>query len=295
MIGIFDSGVGGLTVYERLRQCYPDLDFVYLADHASGPYGLKSDPELYELTRQNVDLLFRKGCDLVILACNTVSVGALEVLRREWLSTAWPGRTLIGVAQPTVDYVRRLQGDADKQRVVAVFATQFTVQSGYFSTKLNALAGGCLVAEVPCTRLASLIESGAAGAQLRREVDGYIAAMERQLRGRAPDVVLLACTHYVWVERLFVERLPPGCLVVSQPTLMLREFDGFARFSTARRSRADRYHRLFTTGDAGAASLVASTLYRKPRTFSAVGDLVGKTPGQDAQLAVWTAFSKHRQ
>ena len=102
MIGVFDSGHGGLTVLRALADRLPERGFAYLGDHAHAPYGDRDAEEVYRLTITNIERLFAMDCRLVILACNTAAAVALRRLQRTWLEAAWPGRRVLGVLVPVV-------------------------------------------------------------------------------------------------------------------------------------------------------------------------------------------------
>jgi len=146
MIGVFDSGHGGLTILDELSAALPRQTFVYLGDHAHAPYGSRSGAEIYELTRRSVERLFEMGCRLVILACNTASAIALRKLQQEWLATHWPDHRILGVVVPTIEAITAVTwlkrhahlpdrvGHVERTairpaRVVGVFATPATVRS----------------------------------------------------------------------------------------------------------------------------------------------------------------------
>ncbi|HAJ21772.1 MAG TPA: glutamate racemase, partial [Rhodospirillaceae bacterium] len=103
MIGVFDSGHGGLTVLRALAASLPEERFVYLGDHAYAPYGMRSDTEIYQLTRRRVKDLIDRGCRLVIIACNTASAIALRRLQQEWLPGYAPTCRILGVFVPMVE------------------------------------------------------------------------------------------------------------------------------------------------------------------------------------------------
>ncbi len=133
-IGVFDSGLGGLTILGALTRALPEQDFVYLGDNANAPYGWKSPAEIYELTIAGVERLFAADCRLVILACNTASAVALHDLQVNWLN---PSRhRVLGVFVPVIEHLtRRDWGDNAPPthtglRDVALFATPATVRSG---------------------------------------------------------------------------------------------------------------------------------------------------------------------
>src|SRR5258708_2432429 len=110
MIGVFDSGYGGLTILDALKKKLPDYSYIYLGDNAHAPYGPKTDQEIFELTKQGVEQLFQKGCSLVILACNTASASALRKLQQEWLpayakASAGKNMRVLGIIVPTAEAV----------------------------------------------------------------------------------------------------------------------------------------------------------------------------------------------
>ena len=138
-LGIFDSGLGGLTVYDAIRKQMPDLDTVYLGDHKHAPYGVRDVDDIYLCTTQSVQILFDRGCDLVILACNTASAAALRRMQEHWLTE---DKRVLGVFVPMIEALTERQwGDNSPPRQVAVehvalFATPATVSSRAFQREL---------------------------------------------------------------------------------------------------------------------------------------------------------------
>ena len=117
-IGIFDSGLGGLTVYDAIRKQMPDLNIVYLGDHKHAPYGVRGVDDIFRCTTQSVQILFDHGCDLVILACNTASAAALRRMQEHWLSG---DKRVLGVFVPMIEALtERHWGDNSPPRQVAV-------------------------------------------------------------------------------------------------------------------------------------------------------------------------------
>ena len=134
MIGVFDSGLGGLTVFRALVQRFPNVVFVYLGDHANVPYGDRASDDIVALTRRGVDTLFRQGCRLVLLGCNTATCIAARTLQQGWLPVSgWPGRNVLGIVAPTVE--------AATQTPWAVTTPQYPQALGYAR---NAHAAGCM-------------------------------------------------------------------------------------------------------------------------------------------------------
>ena len=124
-IGVFDSGYGGLTILEKIREVLPEYDYIYLGDNARAPYGTRSFEIVYEFTLQAVNKLFEMGCHLVILACNTASAKALRSIQMNDLPELDPDRRVLGVIRPTVECI----GDITQNRHVGILATSGTIKS----------------------------------------------------------------------------------------------------------------------------------------------------------------------
>jgi glutamate racemase len=212
-IGIFDSGLGGLTVLRAIRKALPEQDFVYLGDNAHAPYGLKSPAEVYNLTVAGVERLFAEGCGLVVLACNTASAVALHDLQVNWLNPAT--HRVLGVFVPVIEHLtRRDWGDNAPPthtglHDVALFATPATVRSGAFPRELRFRARDVTVVPQACTGLVEAIEAG--------ELDRVAALLARLPE---PQSAVLGCTHYPLVESAFREALPASTTLVAQPRLI---------------------------------------------------------------------------
>ena len=200
MIGIFDSGYGGLTILDPIRRTLPEYDYVYLGDNARAPYGTRSFPVIYEYTLQAVRHLFQEGCRLVILACNTASAKALRTIQMHDINPLT--HRVLGVIRPTVESV--FADDRGEERHIGILATPGTVSSRSYVIELQkqweknhvreALPALSIVQQ-PCPMWVPLIESGEhqdEGADFF--VDKYVRLLFEQ--DRRIDTVVLACTHY---------------------------------------------------------------------------------------------------
>ena len=128
-IGVFDSGYGGLTILDKIREVLPEYDYIYLGDNVRAPYGTRSFEVVYEFTRQAVSKLFDMGCHLVILACNTASAKALRSIQMNDLPNIDPARRVLGVIRPTVECI----GNITQNQHIGILATAGTVKSeSYF-------------------------------------------------------------------------------------------------------------------------------------------------------------------
>ena len=235
MIGVFDSGFGGLTIHEALIRRLPHLSFLYLGDHRNAPYGGREPEEILEFTRANIDFLFQRGCRLVIIACNTASAVALHRLQTCWLPEAWPGRNVLGIIVPTIEAATQVpwaikhpvypQMYAD--HAVAIFATQRTVDSDTYPIEINKRCPHVAVAQRACPELAGLIETGAAPARLREVIHGHVAALLAGMNGRELETAILGCTHYPLVKELFREALPSTVRLLCQPSAVANSLEHY--------------------------------------------------------------------
>ncbi|WP_373356389.1 glutamate racemase [Pseudoroseicyclus sp. CXY001] len=219
-VGIFDSGLGGLTVLGAINRRLPDLPLVYYGDNANAPYGVRDAADIFDLTTAGVSRLFEAGCDLVILACNTASAAALRKMQESWVPE---GKRVLGVFVPLIEALTERQwGDNSPPREVgvkhvALFATPATVRSRAFQRELAFRAIGVDVEAQACGGVVDAIEEGdmiLAEALVRSHVEALLRKMPE------PDAAVLGCTHYPLVEEIFAEALGPKVQVFSQPTLV---------------------------------------------------------------------------
>ena len=190
-IGIFDSGYGGLTILDEVRQRLPQYDYLYLGDNARAPYGTRSYEVVYEFTWQAVRKLFEMGCHLVILACNTASAKALRTIQQRDLPVYAPNRRVLGVIRPTVEYV----GCTTRSRHVGVLGTTGTIQSESYPLEINKLFPDITVSGEACPMWAPLVENCEAD---KEGADYFVASNLRNLlqKDAAIDSLILGCTHY---------------------------------------------------------------------------------------------------
>jgi glutamate racemase len=219
-VGIFDSGLGGLTVLDAVQKRLPEVPFVYYGDNAHAPYGVRDADDIYDLTTKGVQRLFDAGCDLVILACNTASAAALRRMQEHWVPR---DKRVLGVFVPLIEALtERRWGDNSPPREVAVkhvalFATPATVSSRAFQRELAFRAIGVDVEAQSCGGVVDAIEEGdliLAEALVRSHVD----ALKRKMPN--PDAAVLGCTHYPLMEDVFQDALGPDVSVFSQANLV---------------------------------------------------------------------------
>lgn len=267
MIGVFDSGLGGLTVLQALTRRFPEQSFVYLADHAHVPYGDRSSEEIVELTRAAVEALFRRGAGLVLLGCNTATAVAARRLQTGWLpATEWKaaGRNVLGIVAPTVEAATQTPWAVTTPQYpqkfltdrIAVFGTTRTIASNVYAEEIRKRCPKVTVVQQVCSELAGAIEEGAPEAELERLVERGIAGAMAAAGGEPPHRAILGCTHFPLVEPLFRRHLPPATRILSQPEVVADSLEDYlARHPHYRGAAGDGPHLvLLTTGDPAEAS-----------------------------------------
>ena len=190
-IGIFDSGYGGLTILDGIRQRMPEYDYIYLGDNARAPYGTRSFDVVYEFTLQAVKKLFKMGCPLVILGCNTASAKALRSIQQKYLPTAAPDRRVLGVIRPTAEIV----GELSHTKHIGVLATEGTIKSQSYNLEIEKLYPDCTVVGQACPMWVPLVENNEFD---KPGADYFVKDSLLKLIDQDPliDTIILGCTHF---------------------------------------------------------------------------------------------------
>jgi len=210
-IGVFDSGYGGLTILDKIREVLPEYDYIYLGDNARAPYGTRSFEVVYEFTRQAVNKLFDMGCHLVILACNTASAKALRSIQMNDLPQIDPARRVLGVIRPTVECV----GEISKNQHIGVLATAGTIKSESYPLEIHKLFPEIQVSGTACPMWVSLVENNES---LDEGADYFIRKYIDQLLSKDPqiDTVILGCTHFPILLPKIRQYIPDHISVIAQ-------------------------------------------------------------------------------
>ena len=210
-IGVFDSGYGGLTILDGIRQLLPEYDYLYLGDNARAPYGPRSFDVVYEFTRQAVQRLFEMGCHLVILGCNTASAKALRTIQQVDLPQWDKDRRVLGVIRPTAEVI----GSLTESRHVGVLATEGTIKSESYNLEIKKLYPDVQVSGVACPFWVPLVEYNEADSP---GADYFVKKRIDQIMNLDPqiDAIILGCTHYPLLMPKILKYLPAGVMVVPQ-------------------------------------------------------------------------------
>jgi glutamate racemase len=211
VVGIFDSGIGGLTVYDAIKSHLPDLGLVYFGDNKNTPYGVRDADDIFQCTRDGIQILFdQRGCDLVILACNTASAVALRRIQERSLT---PEKRVLGVFVPLIEALTGREWCDNSPPIeveishVALFATPASVASRVLQRELAFRAIGMDVEAQACGGVVDAIEEGdyiLAEALVTSHVEALLRKMP------LPDAAILGCTHYSILKAVFQKALGPN-------------------------------------------------------------------------------------
>lgn len=223
-IGVFDSGYGGLTILRDLRRILPEYDYLYLGDNARAPYGSRSFDVVYRYTLDAVKELFRRGCPLVILACNTASAKALRSIQQNDLPGIDPTRRVLGVIRPTVEIL----GEVSKTGHVGVLGTPGTVASHSYMLETKKLFPEMTVTEQACPLLAAIVENSEADGD---GADYFVKKYVDSLMARDPEVdaIVLGCTHYPLLINKIRKYAPAGVHILQQGGLVAESLKDYLR------------------------------------------------------------------
>ncbi len=216
-IGVFDSGVGGLTVLHELLVALPREDFLYLGDTARFPYGERSPQELTRFAAEIAEELLRRRVKLLVVACNSATAAALPALQRRMMETTL-GVEVLGVVRP--EALRAVA--TTRTGRIGLLATPTTVASGAYEQAVHAVDPHVTLHAVPCPTLAPLIQ---AGEQFDEHTVSTVRAACAPLRRAAVDTVILGCTHYPLISPLLQRLLGPGVTLVSSGAALARQVE----------------------------------------------------------------------
>ncbi|MDG2520140.1 aspartate/glutamate racemase family protein [Caulobacter segnis] len=280
-IGVFDSGVGGLTVHRALVERLPAADFIYLADQANAPYGGRPGEEIVDLTRAGCERLFDAGADLVVLACNTASAIALRRLQQTWLPDYRKAKgkplNVLGIIVPTIEAATGLPWEHEAERrgekvekldILGVFSTQGTTNSRVYEIEIDKRRQDVAVFSEACPNLVPLIEGDAGVVELAKEIEERVAALTRRI-GRAPDRAILGCTHYEIVADLFRAALPAGTPLIHQPVATADALERYLARHPELNPGTSGVRRFLTTGKPGPQNALVESFWGGPLSFEA--------------------------
>ena len=213
-IGVFDSGLGGLTAVTALTEALPDERIVYFGDTARTPYGSKAVETIRRFSLQIAEFLLKHDVKLIVIACNTISATALELLRERF-----PATPFIGIIEPAARFAAAELG---AERRLGIIATKVTIESHQYEEMLRRFGGKCSVFSKACPLFVPAIEEGVADTPLMDEIVRYY--LDDFVRENRLDTLLLGCTHYPLVVGS-IRRLYPGLEIIDPSQIVAREVE----------------------------------------------------------------------
>lgn len=222
-IGVFDSGFGGIDILRAIVKEFPQYQYIYLGDTARTPYGTRSEETIYEFTRQAVDFLFSKNCDLIILACNTASSEALRKIQQHYLPLHYPNKKVLGVLVPAVE----VAAQKTKTGRVGVIATASTVHSQSFVKQLAKIDTRIRMFQQACPLLVPLIESGEHRTPAAHLIlENYL----KPLIAKHIDTLILGCTHYGILESRIRKIVGPDITLISEAKIVPKKLAHYLEY-----------------------------------------------------------------
>lgn len=209
-IGIFDSGYGGLTILNELRKTLPEYDYIYLGDNARAPYGNRSFDIIYKYTLEAVTHLFKQGCDLIILACNTASARALRTIQKKDLHKFGNSKRVLGILRPTIEYISDIEFGE-----VGLLATPGTIKSNSYGLEVDHHCPKIILRQKACPMWVPLIENDEFNSE-----GGYffISTDLQNFVKKFPKIkhLILGCTHYPLLKKQILKSLDKPVNLIEQ-------------------------------------------------------------------------------
>ena len=192
-IGIFDSGVGGITILKEIQKRLPNENYIYLGDTKNFPYGEKNREEIIKFAIQNVEYLIKKNVKIIVIACGTATSQAIEILQNKFEIP------IMGIIEPTVEYVKN-----KNYNKIGVIATEGTIRNGAWENKLKEKIQNIEVINKACPMLATIAEEGrATGEEGRKAIKEYM----KPFKEKKINKIILGCTHFPIYEQVIRDEL----------------------------------------------------------------------------------------
>jgi len=222
MIGIFDSGLGGLTIFKSLIKDLPSYDYIYLGDNARVPYGTRSFDIIYQYTQEAVDYLFRQDCVLIILACNTASAIALRKIQQEYLPRYYPQNRVLGVLIPAAEEAAQIT----KNKKIGVIGTEATIKSKTLLEEIKKRDKKIKVYQNACPLLVPLIETNKLN---WRGLDDLLKEYLEPLKKKGIDTLILGCTHYALIKKPIQRIIGQKVKLVSEDEIIVPKLKDYLK------------------------------------------------------------------
>lgn len=253
-IGVFDSGLGGLSIVRQINTLLPAEDVIFLADQANLPFGEKSPAEISRLIMTAVPMLITEGAKVVVIACNSASVSTIEELRLQYPET--PFVAVIPAIKPAAERT--------KTGTIAVFATRTTLNSLLYAELKETHADNVTVVDIPCPEWVGMVESGEFSARKVKK------PIETALRGGA-DQLVLGCTHYPFLADMLAETVAGRAELLESGPSVARQVERIIAANESRATDRQGTNRFLTSQYSERSEQVAGTLLGQAVVFESVG------------------------
>jgi glutamate racemase len=255
-IGVFDSGVGGLSVLKHIRAQLPNVPLLYVADSGHVPYGDKTQDYIRERALVLTEFLVRAGAATVVVACNTATAAAAAMLRARF---AFPIVAMEPAVKPAVS--------ATRSGIVGILATVGTLESARFAALLEQYAGEVEIVTQACPGLVEQVEAGELASAATREL---VARYTRPLLERGADTIVLGCTHYPFLRPVIAAAVGPGVQLIDTGEAVARQVVRKLPEQLIGRIDSKPDERFWTTGASHSAGRIMSQLWGRPITVEAL-------------------------
>ena len=258
VIGIFDSGIGGLTILKEIKKYLPEYDYIYLGDNARAPYGNHSFEIVYEFTRQAIRWLFEQNCSLIIIACNTASAKALRTIQQNDLPHFGSEKKVLGVIRPTTEII----GDFSTTKHIGILGTLGTIQSRSYIVEIEKFFPDLKIFQQASPMLVPLIENNEFN-NLACDyfIEKYLQALLNQ--SAKIDTILLACTHYPIIYQQIKKFLPKNIQLIQQGEIVAKSLQKYLERHNEIEIQLQKNNHMsfYTTDDPSKFSELATNFY----------------------------------
>jgi len=258
-LGIFDSGFGGLEILREIVLKLPNYNYIYLGDTNNAPYGERTQKEIYDFTEQAVNFLFKQGCELIVLACNTASAEGLRIIQQDYLKKYFSDKKVLGVVVPVIENaVERTVNNR-----VGVMATNSAVDSGAFTREIKKLRPNIEVFQMACPLLVPIIESGDYNST---DLDIALNSYLEPLLKENIDTLVLGCTHYGLIEKAIRNKINKNISIISEGAVVAQKLQDYLTRhpEISNKLKQNSEINFFTTGFVEKFEKIGSNFFGEP-------------------------------
>ena len=232
-IGIFDSGVGGITILKEIQKRLPNENYIYLGDTKNFPYGEKNREEIIKFAIQNVEYLIKKNVKIIVIACGTATSQAIDVLKGRF------DIPIIGVIEPTVQYVKE-----KNYKKIGIIATEGTIKSKAWERKLKENNSDIAIISKACPMLAEIAEEGKAQSKEGRKI---IKEYMKPFKEKNIDKIILGCTHYPIYEKIIREELKYEVELINTGVMVAEYLENYLSINNLKSNKFDKEEKIYLT------------------------------------------------